>query len=130
MRKLLLIPLLPFLLTGCLLVEERHLEEGPPPLTTNGVISMSAAGHSESFIVGAIYRRGMDHPISAIELIELQEAGISDRVMREMVDAPIRRSAPVVEKRRTYYRYDPVMDDAILFGAGAVAGYLYKKHFR
>ena len=91
---------------------------------------MSANGRSDAFIVGALHRRGVDHRLSADELIELKEAGVSGHVMTEMLEAPVRASAPVIERRRYHYRHDPVIEDTILFGAGAVAGYLFRKHFR
>ena len=131
MKKILLTALAPALLSGCLVVEERQFREGPAPLSTNGVIMMTANGKPDSFVIGALYHRGMDHRPTADELIELQNAGVSNRVMTEMLEAPVRTSAPVIHrKKRYYYRHDPVLDDAVLFGAGAIAGYLFRKHFR
>ena len=130
MKRLLLAALAPALLSGCLVIEERRYREGPTPLTTNGVISMNAAGKSESFIVGALHRRGVDHRVSGDELILLQEAGVSDLVMTEILEAPVRTQAPVVERRRYYYRHDPILDEALHFGSHALAGYLFWKHFR
>ncbi len=130
MKKILLCAVAPVLLSGCLLVEERSYRDGPPPLTPNGVISMTAEGQSEEFIIGALARRGMDHRLAANELILLKDSGVSNRVMTEMLETPVRVSTPVLEQRSyRWVRYDPFLEDAIHVGTSALAGYLWWKHF-
>ena len=98
------------LLGGCIIAEYSY---GTPTMSKADIVSLHRAGRTDDEIVKLLRRDGMRDPLSAGDIIELQEEGVSNRVLREAVDAPIRRPASVV---REPYGRQPWHDDMIDLG--------------
>lgn len=114
-------------LSGCLMYEDRHFHPGVQPVTKQDVISMSQAGQPEANILEAINQNGVAAKPNADDLVDMQSAGVTSRVMAGMVEAPVREPQPGVESRTRYY-YDPTPE--IVYGFGVLTGYLIWRHCR
>lgn len=126
MRKLALCALAALPLSGCLMHEERHYTPGVHPVSKEQVISMTRDRVPEDRIMELIQDNGVSRRATADDLIEMQGAGVSSRVMSGFADAPVREYRPGREHRTLYY-YEP--DPAVVYGLGVLTGYLIWRHY-
>ncbi len=77
---------------------EAQLQRSVPPgqVTMGQVIDLAQAGVADELIVNHIRANGMTHPPGASDLIALQQAGVSSRVIAAMQEPPVDRRPPVV----------------------------------
>ncbi len=129
MKKLTLSALAAMTLSGCLMHEERHYTPGRYPVTKDDVVAMTRSGVSEDRILSRIHEQGVSHRATADDLVEMQNAGVTSRVMAGFAEAPVRDPRPPVERRTSYY-YDPLSEPVVNFGIGVLTGYLLWRHFR
>jgi len=108
--------------------EHRHYTPGVNPLSKDEVVALSQEGKSDDQILGALNRNGVERKITADDLVEMQGAGVSSRVLAGMAEAPVREPRAPVETRTKYY-YDPT-PDIVNFGFGVLTGYLIWRHWR
>jgi hypothetical protein len=114
---------LPLLFAGCLMYEEREVIPARNPVSIGEIVQMRAEGASDDAMLGEIYANGVGHHPTADDVVWMKKAGLSDTVVQAMINAPmgIRRPEQVVV-RRSYYR-DEGVDDALIFGLGALVGW-------
>jgi hypothetical protein len=65
-------------------------------VTTNDVIAMTKAGVNEELIANHVRANGMVAPLQAGDLIQLQQEGVTSRVIAQMQASPPRPVQPVV----------------------------------
>jgi hypothetical protein len=116
-------------LSGCMMYEERNYQPGVYPVSRDEVIEMTRSGYSEGRIIGKIEANGVDRRASADDILALQNAGVSSRVMAGFTEAPVRQPQAAVETRTRYYR-DWSADPGFTYGLGMLTGYLLFRHCR
>jgi hypothetical protein len=128
MRKTLVLALCATLLGGCVVREYRNSTPDVVPVTKNEVLSLKAAGHPDSVILGRIRADGVDRTPGADDIVEMKNAGVSSAVLDEMLRAPVTLPQPARENRTVVvHNYS---EPAILLGLGALTGYLMFRHPR
>lgn len=65
-------------------------------VTTNDVISMTKAGVNEDLIITHVQANGMAAPLQSADLIQLQQQGISSRVIAQMQASPPKVAQAVI----------------------------------
>ena len=130
MRKLILSALAVASLSGCYYHEYRHSDyvPGVNPVNPSAVPGMIQMGYSENDIRGLVIENGVLHKPSTDDLISLKQMGVSDALMSDLIEAPVREPRPAIEYRHTdvhdhYCEPDPVFN----FGAGLLTGYLWAR---
>ncbi|MHC4607653.1 MAG: hypothetical protein ACYTAF_12125 [Planctomycetota bacterium] len=102
MRYLLLVAVVP-LLSGCMM---GWYNSGPPPLTKGEIIALSEAGRPDSEVIGMLQRDGIDRAPTTDDIVEMNDAGVSDAVIESAVSTPVRRP-PKRRPRMVYYGPSP-----------------------
>ncbi|HEX7899645.1 MAG TPA: hypothetical protein VF950_17885 [Planctomycetota bacterium] len=114
------------LLGGCVMYEDRYHTPGVTPVQKADVLSMRAANYPDGQILDMIHKNGVARRLTADEVVEMNNAGVSGPVMNAMLEAPVTRYRPATEVRHAYYDVEP----AVNFGAAVLTGYLIGRHFR
>lgn len=114
------------LLGGCVVYEDRVHTPGVTPVGKADVLGYRAAGAPDEQILDLIHQNGVARKPTADDLIDLAAAGVSDRVTRAMLEAPVTTYRPPTETR--YRTYDP--EPVFTLGAAALTGYLIGRSFR
>ena len=94
------------LLAGCYVGPPpgyRVREVRPPGLTSDEIVKMSKSGVSDDVVIEKIKEAGLAAKPTAEHLKSLKEQGLSDPVLKAMVDAPVTGA----EQRVTEYVYYP-----------------------
>lgn len=129
MKHLILAGLAVSTLSGCLMYEDRDFQPGVYPVSKDEVISMTKAGYSDDRILDQIHGNGVSQRASADDLVEMNSAGVSSRVLAGFTEAPVRDYQPAVETRTRYY-YDLWSEPVVNYGLGVLTGYLLWRHYR
>jgi hypothetical protein len=79
-----------------MIAQQLGRQVAPGSVTTNDVISMSKAGVSEELVVTHVQTNHMTAPLQTADLIQLQQEGVSPRVIAAMQASPPRPVQPVV----------------------------------
>lgn len=116
-------------LSGCVMYEDRDYTPGVYPVSKEEVISMTKAGYQDDRILEQIEVNGVTRRASADDLVDMQGAGVSSRVMAGFTEAPVREYRPATEVR-TRYHYDFFGEPAVQYGLGVLTGYLLWRHYR
>ena len=89
------------------------------PVTIDEVINMSRAGVDENLISNHVRAHGMAAPLSANDLILLQQQNVSPRVIATMQQPPVPQAAPVaVYPAPVYAGPGPVYVEEVYYGPG------------
>ena len=92
--------------TGCALAGHSSDNE---PLTVKGIMEMNAAKVGDEVIISQIEATGSVFHLSTQEIIALKDAGISDKVIKDMINTEIKmpsyqkRTDITTSKTRRYY---------------------------
>jgi hypothetical protein len=98
----------------------RPVREGA--VTTQEVVAMSQAGVDEGVIVRHVQINGVAQPLQSNDIIALQTAGVSPKVIQAMQQPPIRRVAvgppppPVIVQPYFVSPFGPPPPPAPLYG--------------
>ena len=126
MKRLACVLLCGSLLGGCVMYEDRYHTPGVTPVQKADVLAMRAAHYPDGQILDMIHKNGIARRLTADEIIEMKDAGVSSPVMNAMLEAPVTQYRPATEVRHVYHDYEP----AFTLGAAALTGYLIGRHFR
>jgi hypothetical protein len=100
MKRILL--LAPLMLAGCVIY--RTPDDWIPardPLTPERISAMKSAGDSDAAIRRELQFHGVEHALSADELVVLKEAGVSDEVLKAAAEADVKTPQ---EAKPVYHR--------------------------
>ncbi len=126
MRKLLLL-ILPALLSGCILHDERPARRVIParqPVSAEEIGAMWRGGLTAETIRAEIRSEGVIAKLTTDEIVALKEAGVPENVIAAAISAPVTTPSPavVVEEDWRYERYGVDFSEAA-FGLGMLFGW-------
>lgn len=118
---------LPVVLSGCVLYESVERIPGVSPSSPERVVSLARAGVPAHELASDIRANGVIRRPSADDIVSMKEAGVSDRLIQLMLEAPVTVPRPETVIRRTTYDTCPA-EGLFWLGVGAVAGWSAYRH--